>query len=141
MKVVWALGFMGAIGLIGAIALFSQGWRARRGTIVTGTVVAIDAKRLSPYGSLLQNGRYQRISTYVPVVEFTDATGKLHKVSAALSGTVRPEVGTSVQVSYQPANPDKAIVLALPGQAGAKWAFLVVGVVCATIAIIVAVNR
>ncbi|MGX7681379.1 DUF3592 domain-containing protein [Jatrophihabitans sp. DSM 45814] len=140
MAVVWALGFMGAVGLIGAIGLFSQGWRARKGTIVAGTIVAIEAKRMSPSANIPQNGRSQRTRTYAPVVEFTDSTGQLHRVTASLSGTGRPEVGTSVQVSYQPQNPDRAIVMELPGQAGAKWVFLVLGIVCAAIAIVVAVN-
>ena len=135
MAVVWALGFMGAVGLIGAIGLFSQAWQARRGTVVSGTVVAIEAKR-----SMRGSGAGTRSITYAPVVEYRDNLATLHRVTASLSGTRRPEVGATVQVSYRPDRPDKAIVMELPGQAVAKWVFLVVGLACAIGAIIVATH-
>ena len=92
MKVVWALGFMGAVGLFGAIGLFSQAWRARRGIVVPGTVVAIERRRMSSAGRA-----GMRSYTYAPVVEYTDRSGGVHRVSAGLSGTRRPEVGSTVQ--------------------------------------------
>lgn len=133
MKVVWALGFMGAVGLFGAIGLFSQAWRARRGIVVPGTVVAIERRRMSSAGRA-----GMRSYTYAPVVEFTDRSAGVHRVSAGLSGTRRPEVGSTVQVSYRPDKPEKAIVMDLPGQDIAKWVFLVAGAACAVGAIIVA---
>jgi len=59
-------------------------------------------------------------------------------VTASLSGTRRPKVGSTVQVSDRPEEPEKAIVMDLPGQGAAKWVFLVAGVTCTVVAIIVA---
>jgi hypothetical protein len=133
MTAVWGLGFMGAVGLFGAIGLFSQAWRARRGIVVPGAVVAIERRRSGTTG-----GSGMRSYTYAPVVEFTDRNASVHRVTAGLSGMRRPKVGSTVQVSYRPEKPEKAIVMDLPGQGAAKWVFLVVGVTCTVVAIIVA---
>jgi hypothetical protein len=138
MGVILALGFMSLIGLAGAAALFSQGWRARRGRIVSGTVVATVRERIQPYVS--NPNSLRDAPTYAPVVEFTDDSGQTHQVKANLSGTMRPAIGQSVKVSYRPGNPQKAIVMELPGQAPAKWVFLVVGVGCLAGAIVVATH-
>ena len=136
MTAVWALGFMGAVGLLGAFGLFSQAWRARHGIVVPGTVVAIERRRTGTNGS---SG--MRSYTYAPVVEFTDRKASVHRVTASLSGTRRPKVGSTVQVSDRPEEPEKAIVMDLPGQGAAKWVFLVAGVTCTVVAIIVAARR
>ena len=125
----WALGFMAAIGLIGAIGLFGQAWRARYGTVVPATIVAVETRR----SAYRRSG--MRTITYAPVVEFTDTNAQTHRVTAGLSGSRVPEVGAAVQVSYRPDNPEKAVVMDVPGQAAAKWVFLVVGVACAAAAI------
>jgi uncharacterized protein DUF3592 len=135
---VWALGFMALVGLAGAIGLFSQGWRARRGVIVSGEIVGVQAGRMRGASAGGPGPWYTR--THAPVVEFSDANGQSHRVTAGLSGTRRPRIGDTVQVSYQPADPDRAIVLELPGQAPAKWVFLVVGLACAAGAVLVALH-
>jgi len=136
MAAVWALGFMAAVGLTGAAGLFGQAWRSRSGTIVPATVVAVETRRSARTSA----GVRSRTRTFAPVVEFSDSGGVVHRVAAALSGTRRPEIGSTVQVSYRPERPDKAIVMDLPGQAAAKWVFLVIGLVCLAAAVIVAVR-
>jgi hypothetical protein len=131
---VWALGFMGVVGLFGAIGLFSQAWRARRGIVVPGTIIAIETRR----GTRGTSGT--RTNTYAPVVEYTDSSANVHRVTASLSGTRRPEVGSTVQVSYRAERPEKAIVMDLPGQRVAKWVFLVAGVAFTAASVIVAAH-
>ena len=138
MGAVWALGFMALVGLAGAIGLFSQAWRARRGVIVPGLIVGVEVGRMNRASARGATSRSTR--TYAPVVEFADAAGQSHRVTAALSGTRRPRVGDSVQVSYRPADPERAIVLELPGQAPVKWVFLAVGLACAAGSVVVALH-
>ncbi len=139
MGAVWALGFMGAIGLLGAIGQFSQARKARGGIIVPATIVELQTSQMRRVDPATQN--FNRIRAFAPVVEFTDEQGQLHRVTSSLSGTRRPAIGSTVSVSYRPGNPDKAIVVGVPGQSGAKWAFLVIGLVCAGAAIAVAIAR
>jgi hypothetical protein len=129
---------MALVGLAGAIGLFGQGWRARHGVVVPGAIVDVEVGRISRASS----GGATRWSTrtHTPVVEFSDANGQSHRVTASLSGTRRPRIGDTVQVSYRPTNPDRAIVMELPGQAPAKWVFLLVGLVCAAGSLVVALH-
>jgi len=136
MAAVWALGFMGAVGLFAAVGLFTQAWQARKGIVVSGTVVSIERRRSKAAGRM-----NSRSSTYAPIVEFSDQSAQVHRVTASLSGTRRPAVGSTVRVSYRPDDPERAIVMDLPGQAGAKWVFLVVGIACTAGAIAVAATH
>jgi len=137
MTVVLALGFMGTVALIGAIGLFAQLLRARGGIITDATIVDSEITRTSGM-SVQRAGRM--LPTAAPVVEFTDGTGTTHRVTSSLGGARLPVIGTRVRVSYRPEHPEKAIVLDVPGQAPAKWVFLVVGLACLTGAVLVAVH-
>jgi hypothetical protein len=137
MTVVLALGFMGVVALGAAIGLFAQLLRARGGIIADATIV--DSKISRSFGANVPPT--ERTSpTAAPIVEFTDGQGVTHRVTSSLGGTRLPVIGTRVRVSYRAEHPDKAIVLDVPGQAPAKWVFLVVGLACLTGAVIVALH-
>jgi hypothetical protein len=107
---------------------------------VPGTVVAIEVRRGTRGTSGVRGTSAMRTTTFAPVVEYTDSSANVHRVTASLSGTRQPEVGSTVQVSYRADRPEKAIVMDLPGQRVAKWVFLVVGVVFTTASVIVAAH-
>jgi Protein of unknown function (DUF3592) len=132
-----ALGFMGAVALAGAIGLFAQSLRARGGIIAEATIV--DREITRTYDAAVPAAE-RMLPTAAPVVEFTDAQGMTHRVTSSLGGARLPAIGTRVRVSYRSDHPERAVVLDVPGQAPAKWVFLVVGLACLAGAIIVAVH-
>ena len=137
MTVALVLGFMGVVALGGAIGLFAQSLRARGGIITDATVVDSEITRIFDGAA---PGAERMLPTAAPVVEFTDAQGMTHRVTSSLGGARLPTIGTRVHVSYRADHPERAIVLDVPGQAPAKWVFLVVGLACLTGAVIVALH-
>jgi hypothetical protein len=131
------LGFMGVLALAGATGLFAQSLRARGGIIADATIV--DSEITRTFDGAVP-GAERMLPTAAPVVEFTDAQGMTHRVTSRLGGARLPTIGTHVHVSYRADQPERAIVLDVPGQAPAKWVFLVVGLACLTGAIIAAVH-
>ncbi|MCW2497772.1 DUF3592 domain-containing protein [Jatrophihabitans sp.] len=114
---------LAVLDLAAAAVLFAPLLRTRGWTKVPGVIIGIDDR--------------ESMRTYAPVVEYTDGTGQTRRMSTSLSGGARPPVGSQVTVSYRSEDPARATLTGVPGQAGAKWLFLVVGVACTVGAILV----
>lgn len=128
------LALIGTAALSASITAFVQQRRARRGVIVTGTVVDVST---SPGGRV---GDAHRTTYHAPIVEYTDAAGATHRVASRLSASTRPDVGASRQVAYRPDDPSRAVLVERGSERAAKWAFLVVGLAALAGAVVAAVR-
>jgi hypothetical protein len=93
---------------------------------VLGLTVIRDATS-TPNGWVVVQGRVvdMRVSrtgdgtTYVPVAEYTDAAGAIHRVASSISSSGRPTIGEAIEVAYDPLSPSDSRVIG--GVAGSFW--------------------
>lgn len=128
-----------AILIGGAVAAVKQVRKSGRGVEATGTVVDL-VKRVFNPGSA---------GVYCPVVDFTTASGQPVRFESQFGSVpAGHRVGESIEVRYDPADPQKAEVDSttvnwfVPGcTIGMGLLFLVMGLVFVVIGIVVLANQ
>jgi hypothetical protein len=103
----YVLFFLGILSTAASMAIVATTRPLRGGVITTGTVVRNDRE-----STRLGGDRTRRMTTYAPVVQFTDQAGVTHEVTSALSGGKSPVVGSIRHVSYLPSDPGRARIMA-----------------------------
>jgi len=127
------LFFIGILGTVASMTILATSRPLRGGVITTGTVIRNERE-----SSTIESGpSRRRMTTYAPVVQFTDQAGVPHELTPSLSGGKPPAVGSTRQVSYLPSDPGRARLLA----DSTTWVpivlFLVVGLGCLIAAVAV----
>lgn len=128
------LALIGAAALGASVTAFVQQHRAKRGVIVTGTIVDVSTSRGG------RAGDEHRTTYYAPIVEYADATGATHRFASRLSASTRPDIGANRQVAYRPDDPSRAVLVEAGSERAAKWVFLVVGLAALAGAIVAALR-
>ena len=96
---------------VGIVVGVRTAWFVHRAIPTEGKVVALESRRSTGAGTR----RTRRSSrTYVPVFEFKDSSGAVHRVTETVGS--RPAAfasGETVTVLYRPENPEQAHIKAL----------------------------
>ena len=138
----WALLLLfGGAGLAALVGGLAWGWHRlpllQSGIRTMGVVVGQSERRsTASRGSGRRTGS-EEVVVYNPVVEFTGASGELHRFTGATGGEGRPliETGTGVSVIYDPSDPAHAAIASFSQfwlgplmMAGGGLIFLMMGV-------------
>lgn len=129
------LAFVGVVFLIGGAHQFVQHLQARRGVVVTGTIVDV---QVSQSESTDSDGTTTWQTFYKPIVEYTGPDGRAHRVIPNVAGGVPPRIGDTRQVAYPPDDPARAVLVSAGGERATKWVFLLVGLAACAGAVAVA---
>ena len=121
--ILWALGILATLASM-TILFTSRPYRG--GVITTGTVVQMTTEH--PDGP--DYVQRQMVGLHAPVVQFTDQAGVTHTITSKLSGGRAPVIGSTRLVSYLPAEPAKARIVATRQTIIPIVLFLVVGLGC-----------
>ena len=97
---------------VGIVVGVRTAWFVHRAVPAEGKVVALESRRST--GVRTRRTRPSSSRTYVPIFEFKDASGAVHRVTETVGS--RPAAfasGETVTVLYRPENPEQAHIKAL----------------------------